>query len=256
MTEKYLAADASPTSQTRPIPKTALDNHHAKQRPIKSRSGEAAEPYIDRLKAGEPWFELYNEARTAIDGDIAPVVCSLIYAAEQAIARELAAPYIAKFRGGESYFDLFDALEIIAVSVHHCGATEFLRRAAIQSAKGNKSLQNSYLQHCNPKSFFAWRRTNGGNSDRSRLSGAFLAELWDKQDGICALTGWKMTLDRRPRGNICNASIDCITPQAKGGVYEPGNVQLVCDFANVARRDRDADDFRAQWRAGVTRSSD
>jgi len=57
-----------------------------------------------------------------------------------------------------------------------------------------------------------------------------LQEIWDKQNGKCALTGWDMTMILG-QGNITtNASIDRID-SSKG--YIEDNVQFVCRVVNV-----------------------
>jgi len=67
-----------------------------------------------------------------------------------------------------------------------------------------------------------------------------LNEIYDKQKGICAVSGEIMTysrLDGRTRSNI---SIDRI--DSKKG-YEKENIQLVCHIANVIKLDMTNDEF-------------
>lgn len=65
----------------------------------------------------------------------------------------------------------------------------------------------------------------------------YLKQIWDSQNGICPLTGWKLVL---PRGtdvawtnsNPYNASLDRID-NSKG--YVKGNVRFICFMANIGR---------------------
>ena len=66
------------------------------------------------------------------------------------------------------------------------------------------------------------------------LTKEFLLDLWDKQEGKCALTGLDMTYDRYTGRTYTNVSIDRIDTN-KG--YTKDNVQLVCMAANQAKSD-------------------
>lgn len=56
-----------------------------------------------------------------------------------------------------------------------------------------------------------------------------LIDLWNKQNGKCALTGFPMTYSVRKGYQLFNASVDRID-NAVG--YEPQNIRLTCRFAN------------------------
>lgn len=58
----------------------------------------------------------------------------------------------------------------------------------------------------------------------------YALELIRKQEGRCALTGLKMILDDEPGDDQCRCSLDRIDPSKH---YEPGNLQVVCKFANL-----------------------
>ena len=74
------------------------------------------------------------------------------------------------------------------------------------------------------------RRKQGHEFD---LDDKFFHELYDKQEGKCALTGWEMSWQRRPdRRNERNISIDRINPS---GNYEMKNLRLVCKRANLIK---------------------
>lgn len=66
------------------------------------------------------------------------------------------------------------------------------------------------------------------------LTKEFLLDLWDKQEGKCALTGLDMTYDMYNGRTYTNVSIDRIDV-SKG--YTKDNVQLVCMAANQAKSD-------------------
>lgn len=62
----------------------------------------------------------------------------------------------------------------------------------------------------------------------------FLLELWDKQNGLCAISGIPMTCTFNQGRIFTNVSIDKIDP--KGG-YTQDNVQLVCQAINQLKSD-------------------
>lgn len=63
-----------------------------------------------------------------------------------------------------------------------------------------------------------------------------LAELWEKQGGVCALTGTTLVPG-------VNASLDHIVPKAKGGTNALDNLQWVCIPANQAKSDLSTEEF-------------
>lgn len=65
----------------------------------------------------------------------------------------------------------------------------------------------------------------------------FLINLWDKQDGLCAMTGIKMV---HARNNLRSISIDRID-SSKG--YIRGNIQLVCKSANLGKGAHQNDEY-------------
>jgi hypothetical protein len=73
---------------------------------------------------------------------------------------------------------------------------------------------------------------NVKKKNRANLSPDFLANLYHKQEGLCALSGVPLT-KVTGRGTVpTNASIDRISP---GGPYSEDNVRLVCRFVNGFR---------------------
>lgn len=66
-------------------------------------------------------------------------------------------------------------------------------------------------------------------------------ELWDKQEGKCALTGLFMTYHKDGGGRKdLNASIDRINPEIE---YLVTNIQLVCSRANVLKHNLREDEL-------------
>lgn len=62
----------------------------------------------------------------------------------------------------------------------------------------------------------------------------YLKELWDKQEGLCAISAIPMTYIHGKGRTITNVSIDQINP--KEG-YTIGNIQLVCMAVNQMKSD-------------------
>ncbi len=77
-------------------------------------------------------------------------------------------------------------------------------------------------------------------SERRNLTVEFLMSVYNAQEGLCAISGVKMTYICG-QGNIdTNISIDRIDP-AMG--YEEDNVQLVCRRINMMKMDKDLNDL-------------
>jgi hypothetical protein len=62
----------------------------------------------------------------------------------------------------------------------------------------------------------------------------YLKELWNKQNGLCALTGIKMTHTILEGKLKTNGSIDKINPSLG---YTKSNIQFVCNAANMMKSD-------------------
>ena len=84
--------------------------------------------------------------------------------------------------------------------------------------------------------------------DRSEISRSFLLELWNSQNGSCALSGRQMTYGTGAGHVYTNASLDRIDP-LKG--YHPGNVQLVCFIVNLMKRDMTTDEL-ISWATAIS----
>ena len=64
-------------------------------------------------------------------------------------------------------------------------------------------------------------------SVRGRLNAEALKEIWDRQQGLCALTGRPMSLD--------DAHLDHKVPRSRGGSNDMGNLRWTCSKANEAK---------------------
>jgi hypothetical protein len=73
--------------------------------------------------------------------------------------------------------------------------------------------------------------------ERKHLHLRDLVDLWNKQEGRCAITGIPMTY-RAERGEFFpyNVSIDRVVPKWEGGTYASENIQLVCKIANALKQ--------------------
>ena len=88
----------------------------------------------------------------------------------------------------------------------------------------------AYKRTKNVRSYIAYLKNKAVKRKGACISLDELEEIWKKQEGKCALTGWDMTMILG-KGNInTNASIDRIDSE-KG--YLKGNIQFVCRAANV-----------------------
>lgn len=91
------------------------------------------------------------------------------------------------------------------------------------------------------------RLLQGKGRKRDGLTARILLDLHEKQGGLCALSGFRLTCEL-VKGSVCftNASIDRIIP---GGPYSPDNIQLVCRHVNSWRSAMPIEDFVQVCRA-------
>jgi len=89
----------------------------------------------------------------------------------------------------------------------------------------NRERRCEAMRNYASKRFFWNREMHLHGSERAKAKQ--LAALWKKQRGLCALTGRR--LDR-------TAHLDHISPIAKGGGDEIGNLRWLCNEANLAKR--------------------
>ena len=78
-----------------------------------------------------------------------------------------------------------------------------------------------------------------------------LIEIWEKQDGLCALSGVLMTLYRDGSGKKdLNVTIDRIDPEEW---YVRYNIQLVCQRANIIKHTL-SEDMLLWWCENIVRN--
>lgn len=106
---------------------------------------------------------------------------------------------------------------------------------------GPEKLQfTAYKRTKTVRSYLSYLRSKAIQRNKECISVDALETLWFAQQGKCALTGWELTMELG-KGNIpTNCSLDRID-SSKG--YEPGNVQLVCRAANIAKNTLSVSDF-------------
>lgn len=100
--------------------------------------------------------------------------------------------------------------------------------------RGGAERQRARNQISRGEDFFVWRakRSYGGAS----FTAMQLRELWERQRGICGLTGKELGPD---------AELDHIVPRARGGSLALVNVRWVTPQANRAKRDMLDEEFLA-----------
>jgi hypothetical protein len=69
----------------------------------------------------------------------------------------------------------------------------------------------------------------------------FLLLLWEKQQGICAISSFPM---RYPGGSLFSVTVDRIDPKLG---YTTDNVQLVCEGINFAKNRYSNEEFLEFW---------
>ena len=113
-----------------------------------------------------------------------------------------------------------------------------------------KKLQNESIKNKSSKQklhYILDQRLRGA-MDRSKSKNLeyditldFLYQLYEKQEGLCALSGIKMTYDVLSGRTSTNISIDKIDPN-KG--YTQDNIQLVCMAVNEMKNDRSIEELQ------------
>jgi len=83
------------------------------------------------------------------------------------------------------------------------------------------------------------RKSRGLRTIEVSIDSQFLQELWDRQDGKCAITGMGMTIARHCLKRV---SLDRIQ---NSGPYSKENVQLVCKWVNLAKNKSEDSEIRA-----------
>lgn len=113
-----------------------------------------------------------------------------------------------------------------------CPETNALIRASAKKCwdNGRNARQRDYLDRLKKHDFFKWK----ARRSYIMLTAEELRGLWEKQNGLCALTGRQ--LDE-------NAEIDHILPIAKGGDNSVDNSRWLCRAANQAKHALTDDEF-------------
>jgi 5-methylcytosine-specific restriction endonuclease McrA len=94
--------------------------------------------------------------------------------------------------------------------------------------------QKEYLTNLRETRFFKWRAMLFFTHNKVRYSEADFKAIWDKQNGLCPLTGRKLTQ---------SAHLDHIIPVKKGGSHDLQNLRWVCKEVNYAKRDLTDSEF-------------
>lgn len=76
---------------------------------------------------------------------------------------------------------------------------------------------------------------------RENITPEFLADLWDKQKGLCAISGHPMTITRGEGRVMTNASIDRIDSFKP---YSEDNIQLTCLIVNLMKQQLTIDELK------------
>ena len=108
-----------------------------------------------------------------------------------------------------------------------------------QYVSGRSSTENQYKSISG--NWYKYFNRLCNQKDRENLTPEILVDLLEEQDGLCALSGEKLTCTLQ-KGFISktNASIDQIIPS---GGYSKDNIQLVCRALNCWRGDTDLNEF-------------
>ena len=115
---------------------------------------------------------------------------------------------------------------------------------ACKTRKHNKSVSGSheaYLRDLCAKAKYAVNSGRRAEHVEWRLKPQDLIDLWDKQEGRCAVSGVILTHHKDGSGHKdFNASIDRISNDRS---YSPDNIQLVCYRVNIMRHSLSGDMF-------------
>ena len=109
----------------------------------------------------------------------------------------------------------------------------------------------AYKRTRNVRAYLAYLRNKAIKRKGFCISLDSLEEIWKKQEGRCALTGWDLTMVLG-KGNVdTNASIDRIDSEKD---YIEGNVQFVCRAINVFKSNMKEEDLIKLCKAVIDKS--
>ena len=106
---------------------------------------------------------------------------------------------------------------------------EYQRSIYYKNHEARKEKMRSYYAD-----HFFWGRSMKLRGD-TRASAVDVENIWNSQNGLCALTG--RVLDRE------HSQLDHIIPKARGGSDEKENLRWVCTEANLMKRDLTDDEL-------------
>ena len=112
-------------------------------------------------------------------------------------------------------------------------------RMAQTAARMIKTAQQTALQSC--QEVISVTKDKRFLFPTDAAAQEYALDLMKKQEGRCALTGLKMLLDGEPGDDQCRYSLDRIDSSKH---YEPGNLQVVCKFANKWKGAMANEEFR------------
>lgn len=126
-----------------------------------------------------------------------------------------------------------------------CGATKPLTEFPPHSKEGYykrackpcHALKKQSYKYSTPENYL-WSRIGRQNRKQSQVEVAvtkqYLKELWEQQNGKCAVTGLHMTYYPRAmrESTGLNASVDRID---SSDIYRQGNIRLVCSKVNLMK---------------------
>ena len=106
---------------------------------------------------------------------------------------------------------------------------------------GAEALQFSAFKRTRTvETYLAYLLQKARRRDVCEITVSDVVEIWNAQNGRCALTGWEMTRILGQGSIPTNASIDRINSNEG---YTKYNVQLVCRCVNVAKSDLSLSEF-------------
>lgn len=106
-------------------------------------------------------------------------------------------------------------------------------KSGIGGHNKKKNPFGTYIWGTKPRSGMCRSKQKLEKMGDATVTAEYLAALWDKQEGKCALTGIPLKMHKgRMRKDLFTASLDRIDSN-KG--YHEGNVQFVSLFANYAK---------------------
>ena len=100
---------------------------------------------------------------------------------------------------------------------------------------GGAERQREYLDRLKRRDYFAWK----ARKSYIHLTAEQLRQLWEEQEGLCALTG-------RPLDD--DAQVDHVVPKSRGGDDAYENSRWLCAEANQAKYNLLDDEFLALCR--------